>query len=65
MSEGHEHFVDLSEIAAEPPAESIAHENEIVEELAHDDEFPEHPAEHSVDEQLSGLVDAEEIRRQP
>lgn len=55
-------FVDLSQVASETPAESIAHENEIVEHIAHEHDFPEQPSEHSIDEQLSGLVDPEVIR---
>lgn len=55
--------IDLAEVAAESPAESIALENEIVEHIAHEDGFPERPAEHSIAEQLQGLVDPDEIRR--
>ena len=56
-------LIDLSDVASEPSGESIAHENEIVEQIAEEDDFSEQPAEHSVAEQLQGLVDPEEIRR--
>jgi hypothetical protein len=55
--------IDLSEVAAEPPAESVAHETEIVEQIVEDDEYADQPAEHSVEEQLQGLEDPEELRR--
>lgn len=54
--------IDLSAVAAEPPAESIAHENEIVEHIALEDEDPEHP-DAGVVEQLQALIDPDEIRR--
>ena len=54
--------IDLREVAAEDPAESIARENEIVERIAGDDDYPEQPSEHSVREQLAGLVDPDVIR---
>jgi hypothetical protein len=57
--------IDLSAVAGEPPAESIAHENEIVEHIAHEDDFPERPAPHSVEEQLCGLIDPVVIRSHP
>lgn len=56
-------LIDLSSVATELPAESIAHENEIVEHIAHEHGFADRPAAHSVEEQLAGLVDAAEIRR--
>jgi hypothetical protein len=56
-------FVDLREVATEPPSESIARENEIVERLARASDFPERPCEHPISEQLLGLVDPEVIRR--
>lgn len=54
--------IDLSAVAAEPPAESIAHENEIVAHLAHEHDFPDQPCAHSVEEQLCGLIDPARIR---
>jgi hypothetical protein len=54
--------IDLGDVASESSAESIAHENEIVEHIAHEHDFPDQPCAHSVDEQLAGLVDAEVIR---
>jgi hypothetical protein len=55
-------LIDLSEVASEPSSDSIARENEIVEHIAHEDDFPEQTAEHSIDEQLEGLIDPDEIR---
>ena len=57
-----ERRIDLHEVAAEDPAESIARENEIVARIAAEDDYPEQPAEHSVREQLAGLVDPDVIR---
>lgn len=54
--------VDLRAVATESPAESIAHENEIVEHIALEDEDPAHPDAAIVD-QLRALIDPEEIRR--
>jgi hypothetical protein len=56
-------LIDLHEVAEEPPGESIARENEIVEHIAHEDDHPEQPAEQSVEEQLEALVDPDHIRR--
>jgi hypothetical protein len=58
----HSPCIDLGAVAAEPPSESIAHENEIVEHLAHEDDFPDQPAAHPVEEQLAGLIDPVVIR---
>lgn len=58
-----ERFVDLRDVASEAPGESIAQENEVVEEIALEDDYVEQPAEHSVAEQLLGLVDPDVIRR--
>ena len=55
-------LVDLSALAAEPPAESIARENEIVQQLALQTDHAERPARHSVAEQLLGLVDPQVVR---
>jgi hypothetical protein len=55
--------IDLARVARETPAESIAHENEIVEHLAHEHDYPDQPAEHSVEEQLTALIDPDVIRR--
>jgi hypothetical protein len=54
--------IDLRDVANEPPSESIANENEIVDDLAQEDGFREQPAEHSIEEQLQGLVDPAKIR---
>lgn len=54
--------IDLSKVASEPPAESIAHENAIVDHIAHDAAYPEQPCDHPVEEQLQGLVPPEVIR---
>jgi hypothetical protein len=56
--------IDLSEVAAEPPAESVAHETEIVEQIVEDDPYADQPSVHPVEEQLQGLEDPEELRRQ-
>jgi hypothetical protein len=56
-------LIDLSTVATEPPAESIAHENEIVEHIAHEHDFPDQPSAHPVEEQLLGLVDPTTIRQ--
>lgn len=55
-------LIDLSAVAAESPAESIAHENEIVEHIALEHDIPDQPAEPAVAEQLRGLVDPARIR---
>ena len=57
--------VDFRDVAAETPGESIAYENEIVEQLARDDQHREQPARQSVQDQLAGLVDAAKIRSLP
>lgn len=57
-----EHLIDLSAVACEPPAESIAQENVIVEHIAHEHDYPEQPCDHPIEEQLQGLVDPEMIR---
>ena len=54
--------IDLRDVAEESPAESIAHENEIVEQIAHEDDYPEQPSDHPIEEQLEGLVDPDVIR---
>ena len=51
---GAEHLIDLSRVALEPPAESIAHENEVVEHIAHEHDYPEQPSRHPIEEQLQG-----------
>lgn len=53
---------DFSAVAQEAPAESVAHENEVVEHIAHEHDYPDQPAPLSVDEQLEGLIDADVIR---
>ena len=53
---------DFSEVATEPPAESLAHESELVEHIAHEHDFPDQPSEHPVDEQLAGVMDPEVLR---
>ena len=53
---------DFSAVASESPEESVAHENEVVEHIAHEHDFPDRPAEHSVEEQLEGLIDPAVIR---
>lgn len=53
---------DFSAVAAESPGESVAHETEVVEHLAHEHDFPDQPAEHPVEEQLEGLVDPAVLR---
>lgn len=53
---GTEHLIDLSTVAGEAPAESIAHENEVVEHIAHEHDYPEQPSAHSIEEQLQSLV---------
>lgn len=55
-------FIDLTAVASESPAESIAHENEIVEHIAHEHDYPEQPSDHPIDEQLGGLIDPAVIR---
>lgn len=57
-----DHLIDLSAVATEPPAESIAHENVIVEHIAHEHDFPEQRSAHPIEEQLQGLIDPEVIR---
>jgi hypothetical protein len=56
-------LIDLTEVASESPAESIAHENEIVEHIAHEDDLPGAPVDLGVEEQLRALIDPAEIRR--
>lgn len=58
---GSEHLIDLSRVALESPAESIAHENEVVEHIAHEHDYPERPSDHPIEEQLQGLVDPTKI----
>jgi hypothetical protein len=60
--EGPDGPVDLSEVAAEPPGESVAREAEIIEEIAHEDGWAERPAHDSVDEQLAALPDPDDLR---
>jgi hypothetical protein len=55
-------LVDLSALAAESPAESIARENEIVQQLALQTDYAERASRHSIAEQLLGLVDPQVIR---
>ena len=55
-------LVDLSALAAESPAESVARENEIVQRLALETDYAERPSRHRIAEQLLGLVDPEVIR---
>mgnify|MGYP000888494245 FL=1 len=53
---------DFGAVASESPAESVAHENEVVEHIAHEHDFPDQPSEHPVEEQLAGLVDPAVLR---
>lgn len=53
---GTAHLIDLSAVALETPAESLAHENEVVEHIAHERDYPEQPSAHPIDEQLQSLV---------
>lgn len=53
---------DFGAVAAEPPAESLAHETELLEHIAHEHDFPDQPSEHPVDEQLEGLLDPAVLR---
>ena len=53
---GTAHLIDLSKVALESPAESLAHENEVVEHIAHEHDYPEQPSRHTIDEQLQSLV---------
>jgi hypothetical protein len=55
-------LVDLSAVATEPPGESIARENEIVEGLALAQDYAEQPSAHCIAEQLQGLVAPDVIR---
>lgn len=50
------HLIDLSAVALESPAESVAHENEVVEHIAHEHDYPEQPSAHPIEEQLQALV---------
>lgn len=56
-------LIDLAEVASEPPGESIAHENEIVAHVAHEDDVPGRPGDPAIEEQLQALIDPDEIRR--
>lgn len=56
-------LIHLGAVAAESPGESIAHENEIVEHIAHEHDYPDQPSAHPVEEQLLGLIDPAVIRR--
>lgn len=58
---GTAHLIDLSAVALESPAESIAHENGLVEQIAHEHDYPEQPSAHPIEEQLQGLVDPAQI----
>jgi hypothetical protein len=50
-------------VAREPPGESIAHENEIVEQIANEVGVPEQPADVSVEEQLTDAMSRRHGRR--
>jgi hypothetical protein len=55
-------LVDLSEVAAEPPGESVARETEVVEQIVEADPYADEPAPVSVEEQLAGLEDPAVLR---
>ena len=55
-------LIDLGEVAGEPPGESVARENEIVEAIARDDAEPGRPCKPSIEEQLRALIDPDRIR---